>query len=285
MQFRKKNIRILVLFLYSDYGSANIARNKIWEYLLVFLLVLNFTSPLLLAVLYVYLTRDEKGVTEFWTLGYEFQEKRFGMIINFIGEYSYFAVYVEYPCLCTLSVCVLVHRYGLLLLQFDEGLRKMEFSMFSTKCFRIVNRYTEIEKKILLLKDTLSAPMFIMLLGSFFNIYTALSNTLQEEVPSYDWIELGSNASTGTIIIFSLTFCCSRIPENMLKIKTSLGLLIDKHQFKYRNGNEELKCLKRIEKKDVIYMSAGDVVDFRISFLLTAFGSLLTYSILIVNLN
>ncbi|GFY74300.1 uncharacterized protein TNIN_488991 [Trichonephila inaurata madagascariensis] len=190
MQFRKKNIRILVLFLYSDNGSANIARNKSWEYLLVFL-VLNFTSPLLLAVLYVYLTRDEEGITEFWTLGYEFQEKRFGMIINFIGEYSYFAVYVEYPCLCTLSACVLVHRYGLLLFQFDEGLRKMELSMFSTKCFRVVNRYTEIEKKILLLKDTLSAPMFIMLLGSFFNIYTALSNTLQEEVPSYYWIELG----------------------------------------------------------------------------------------------
>ncbi|GFR17005.1 uncharacterized protein TNCT_415481 [Trichonephila clavata] len=285
MQFRKKTIRILVLFLYFDPESANFARNKTWEYLLIFLLVLNFISPLLLAVLYVYLTRDEEGVIEYWAMGYEFQEKRCGMITTFIGVYSYFAVYVEYPCLCTLSVCVLVHRYVLLLFQFDESLRKMEFSMFPTKCFRVVNKYTEIEKKILLLKDTLSAPMFIMLLGSFFNIYTALSNTLKDDVPSYYWIELGSNASTGTVIIFSLTFCCSRIPENMLKIKTTLGSLIDKHQFKYQNGNEEMKCLKRVEKKDVIYMSAGDVVDFRISFLLTAFGTLLTYSILIVNLN
>ncbi|GFT70371.1 uncharacterized protein NPIL_247131 [Nephila pilipes] len=276
---------MLILFLYSDHGSASIARNKNWARLLNFLLVVNYTSPVLLSVIFVCISQEQDGVTEFWTLGYEFQEKRSRMILNFIGEYSYFAVCVEYPCLCSLSVCVLVYRYGLLLLQYDGDFKNMDFSIISPKCFRLVNSYTEMEEKILLLKDTLSTPMFLMLLSSFFTIYTGLSHMLKEEVPSYFWVELGSNTVTGTVIIFSLTLCCSQVPKNMLKIKMSLGLLIDKHQFRYPNEKEQIKVLKRVEKKEVICMSAGDVIDFKISFLLTAFGTLFTYSVLIVNLS
>ncbi|GIZ01586.1 uncharacterized protein CEXT_766871 [Caerostris extrusa] len=97
-------------------------------------------------------------------------------------------------------------------------------------------------------------------------------------------LELFVFASTGVVFLTSLTLCCSKIPESMIKIKSTLAALIDRHQVNDLSVGREIRLLERMEKKEIIYLSAGDMVYFRKEFLLSAFGTFLTYGLLIVNM-
>ncbi|GBO45833.1 hypothetical protein AVEN_41516-1 [Araneus ventricosus] len=154
----------------------------------------------------------------------------------------------------------------------------------TVKCTNIQKDYNIIEENVRLLKLILSTPLFVILLGSFFNLYVVLAYSRYEEVPSCMIVELVVNAFTGVGIISFLIICSSKIPENMLKIKETASLLIDKYQLNIMNKGKAICILDRIEKKNVIYLSACGMIDFKKSLLLTAFGSLFTYGLLILNL-
>ncbi|GFS82248.1 uncharacterized protein NPIL_576601 [Nephila pilipes] len=152
------------------------------------------------------------------------------------------------------------------------------------KYTKILSDYSNIEKKIHLLKGTLSISLLLILSICFCNLYTTLSSSIQGIPSILHTLVLSSNALTGVIIIFSLTIVSDRIPEYMSDIRTLAGFLIDAYPYHNFNDLEEVVILKKIKKKKVIYLSAGGVVYIKRSFLLSAFGTLFTYGLLVVNL-
>ncbi|GBN50051.1 hypothetical protein AVEN_32683-1 [Araneus ventricosus] len=140
------------------------------------------------------------------------------------------------------------------------------------------------EENIRNLKEILSIPLLISLLNGLFNLFLVLTTLLKYDVTQCRMIELMTRAFIGIVNIVPLVICSSKIPENMMKIKETFGLLIEKHQLHFRHKGKGFSILKRIERKNEIYLSAYGMIDFRRSFLLTAFGSLLTYGLLVSNL-
>ncbi|GFQ83060.1 uncharacterized protein TNCT_193691 [Trichonephila clavata] len=280
---KRKNLRLLILFLNTRRNICPSVDKNYHRWINIFVLG-NVIATILFAVVFACFTQGVDGAAEFWTLGSKFSNKKYETILNFIGGYAYYLVYSEYPISFTLSTCKLVYRYGLVLQQYNEDIKNLNYSSITAKCFEIANRYTAIEQNIHLLKDTLSFSLFLMLVSGFFNIYTALSYILTYDVPLHICAELSSNACTGAMIIILLTIYCSRIPEYMMAIKGSVGSVIDKNQMHNLNLVGEVRFLTRIENKDIVYLSAGGMINFTKSFLLPAFGTILTYSILIVKL-
>ncbi|GFQ86376.1 uncharacterized protein TNCT_712051 [Trichonephila clavata] len=185
-----------------------------------------------------------------------------------------------YPFLFTVSICILIHRYGLLLLQFNNTLKTADFSVMSIKCVDIINDYARIEKKIRLLSEVFSVPLFVMLVVSFFDLYIAMFIYLKTNSP-FNWPEIFLNAFTSLVILFSLALCGSKIPEYMLQIQKTAKLLINKCDVSHSEGVKQLYLLRRILKNDVIYLSAGGMVDLKKSLLLSAAGTFFTYGMLL----
>ncbi|GFY62864.1 uncharacterized protein TNIN_278941 [Trichonephila inaurata madagascariensis] len=200
-----------------------------------------------------------------------------------MAEYMHYTIYLQYPCLFVVSISNLVYRYGLILVQFNSDVINMDFVAIPTKCREIVEVYNGIEKKVRLLKDSLSTSLFIMLANSFFNFYTCLSTAFLRTNPPHYVLEAVCNAFTGIFTITTLTIFLSRIPETMMTIKTTLGSLIEEYQC-CLNGGKEIYLLERMEKKDIIYLSACNIIDFKKTFLLSAFGTVFTYGLIIVNI-
>ncbi|GFQ83064.1 hypothetical protein TNCT_193721 [Trichonephila clavata] len=73
----------------------------------------------------------------------------------------------------------------------------------------------------------------------------------------------------------------SKIPESMSKIKATVEVMLDENKFHDSDEKKAQFLLKRIEKKSIIYLSVCGMVDLKRSFLLSAFGTLFTYGILI----
>ncbi|GIY78645.1 uncharacterized protein CEXT_720041 [Caerostris extrusa] len=233
------------------------------------------TTPSFLAALYTYFA-GETGIVVFWTFGYNIIEGKYKVLVNFIGGLMYYTVYMEFPCFASLSVCVLVHHYELLLRDFHDDLKKRSLSLKISKFNKLLNKYNNIVENLLLLRDTLSKPLLAALLNGFLNLYLVLSFSLQEEVVFIMILELFILALTGVLLLTSLILCCSGIPEYMIKIKSTLAAIIDRHQVRDLTLGREIRLLERMEKKEIIYLSACDMVYFRKEFLLSAFGTFLT---------
>ncbi|GFQ71054.1 uncharacterized protein TNCT_249971 [Trichonephila clavata] len=284
MQSQEKNFRILIFFLNSNPNLSRNYINKNYTHLKILVLLNNFILPVILSAVFTYLTRDEDDASEFWTLRYPLEDNRNRAVINFIGSHIYFSVYVTYPCFFAISMLLLIQRCVFFLRQFYKNLKNIDSIALSAKSTKIANEYYRIEEKISLLSNVLSTPLFIILLNSFFNLYGALSISLQQNLSPYYVFEMCCCAFTGIVVIVSLTICNSRIPEWMLKIKGTTGSVIDKYKFYKLTDKRTIDLFERMERKDVIFMSACGMVLFKRSFLLSAFGALFTYGVLLVNL-
>ncbi|GFQ73308.1 uncharacterized protein TNCT_282991 [Trichonephila clavata] len=282
MSSQRRNLHVLLIELKSRFNilKTNIRRKRI---LLLGITIFICILPMLFALLYTYLAYVENKEDYFWSLELALQNKKQKILVMIIGEYMYFTVSLEYPCLFALSVCTLVHHYGLLILYINNELTKRNLTTDPKKLRRIISDFICLEKKISLLKDSLSTSLFIILLICFCNLFTVLSSCLEEEITSFLALELCSNGFTGVAVIFSLTTCCSKIPDYILRTKMAAKALIDKYVLNEFDYGKTVNLLKIIVEKDAIYLSAGDIVYFKKSFLLSAFGTLFTYGLLIMN--
>ncbi|GIY78316.1 uncharacterized protein CDAR_2361 [Caerostris darwini] len=151
-----------------------------------------------------------------------------------------------------------------------------------------LKEYFKIVEVIDQLKTVLSFPMLVILTSSFFTSCTGIAFFVSEapDLLATYAVEISSNIITGISTIISLTICSSRISECMSDVKETVECLIERHQFgNLRFEQKVIFLLKRIEKKEVIYMSACDMVYFQRDFLLTVFGTLFSYGVLIYTLN
>ncbi|GFT70356.1 uncharacterized protein NPIL_247061 [Nephila pilipes] len=153
----------------------------------------------------------------------------------------------------------------------------------SSKGLEIIDDYYRIEEKLRVLTETLSVPLFIMMLISFVDLYSALVFYLQDDIPSFYLPEIYISAITGVLVVCSLTICSTKIPQYMMDIRTTVRLLINKYEENDLRSEKEFRLLCRMEENDEIYLSACGMVSFQKSLLLSAFGTFFTYALLIEN--
>ncbi|GBM92337.1 hypothetical protein AVEN_146881-1 [Araneus ventricosus] len=201
----------------------------------------------------------------------------------FVGGYVHGTVIVEFPTLIALSICYHVKRWAILLSTYNIYLKNMDFHANPANFSNIFQEYIIIEKHLRILKETLSIPLLLCLSCAFVNSYIMLSETLQLN-ESFRLLDICTYSIMDVLFTAGLTIACSMIPENMLKIKTTAGILLDRYQLYDVIEEKEIHILKRIEGKNIIYLTAGDVINIKRSFLLSSSGTLLTYGLLIYNL-
>ncbi|KAG8199643.1 hypothetical protein JTE90_009474 [Oedothorax gibbosus] len=151
----------------------------------------------------------------------------------------------------------------------------------------MLREYLSIIKSIRYLKETLSVPLTLVLINNFFALYTTLSHYLQLTTEPNDTartVEVSVNALICLTNFICLTLMSSRIPEELSEVKTIVGELIQKHKLKIKQKDEVLFLLNRIEKSEIIHLTACGLMDFERSFILSALGNVLTYGLLVFNL-
>ncbi|GBN89839.1 hypothetical protein AVEN_41986-1 [Araneus ventricosus] len=247
------------------------------------MLLLAFRAVLLFLVAFQVYHLPEM-TSMFWSFGYLFKEREYQIAVSVMGEFMYYTVFFEFPCITTLSYCLLIKQCVFPLSQFKTNLKGLHSDMLSQKCFKILKAYNVLEENIRLLKQLLSTPLFAILLSCSMNLYGALDLSLGKEIPSSLLAKYFIDASIHSIAIVSLITYSSEIPEAIQQIKETAGLLIEKNHLSTMSRGIELSYLERLEKKEEIFLSAGGMVDLKKSLLLSIAGAFLTYGFLIISL-
>ncbi|GBO28956.1 hypothetical protein AVEN_220797-1 [Araneus ventricosus] len=282
MLYRKKNVQRL---LDSIKSNSKISVNRISKKctLLTNLCLLSISIYFVfLAAVNAFLLYEMSSVI--WTYGCGIQSNIVRTFVDFICTYAYYSIYMELPLFMALSISVLIHQYGVLLLEYKKDLNSPNFTRTLVTYSKIVKVYNKVEEDVIFLKDVLSTPLFFSFLLSIFHLYTALSSIFQLEIPLHSVMELCNNAITGSAVLSSLAYFSCKIPDYLSEIQTTIGSLIDKHEFKHNNAVKDLLILYRVEKKETIYLSACGAIYFKRGFLLSVYGALFTYGTLISGL-
>ncbi|GIX92946.1 uncharacterized protein CDAR_595041 [Caerostris darwini] len=286
LMHQKDNLERLKYFLKSNQlklkTGAIANRNRFSSILLAIFLI----TPLILSILHVYTTHENHN-SDYFLYGYSRMEDKLHFFFCCAGAYTYYSIFMKYPVIMALSMCVLIHRYGLLLHKCNADFKDVSACINSSKCNAILNNYFEILHMIRFLKQTLSIPLCFAMLIGFFCIYSAIEygfNNNGEELYVF-YVELLSNVLTGTLLLCSIAMPSARIPEYLRDMKTTAEFLLDKHPLNNIQKTKSLVLLKRIERKQTIYLSACGFVHIQKGFLLSAFGSFITYGILISSLH
>ncbi|KAF8767243.1 hypothetical protein HNY73_020227 [Argiope bruennichi] len=257
--------------------------NKYCKRFVGLLILIFHLLPIFLAALQPHLY-DEKETT-FWAFGYKFEERKYDVASWSIGEYIQYAVFLEFFCIVTLSGCLLIRHCGIQLTLFHLSLKSMDYNVLIQNALEVLNDYKKLEENIRLLKQVSSMPLFLILLNCCLNLYGGLAYFLKGGIVDFLAIQYAIFSLMGILAMTTLILYSSIIPEIIQEIKETSGHLIEKHQLNIPRRGKETFFLKRLEKKNVIFLSAGGMVDLKKSLILSIIGALFTYGLLIINLN
>ncbi|GIY69716.1 uncharacterized protein CDAR_219991 [Caerostris darwini] len=285
---QKKKIYRLMIILNLHKPQLKSKGRRIYSRVIHFIILIIIILPFLLAALFVYLSIEEDDMVEFYTFGHYIADETSRIFICYIGSYMYYVVYMAYPCFVTLSMCVLVFRCSLYLQQFNSKLKNIQLKAFHVKRFDIIGDYNMMLETVRLLKDSLSSPLFISLISSFLLMYVTLYNILKEDIPTFYMVELICNTISAALILAVLSIFSYRFSHNFSEVSATAGMLLtnlNQSNLLHLCDKRTLFFIKRIEKQRTVHLSACGMLEIKRSFLFTAFGTLFTYGLLIVNLN
>ncbi|GBN58832.1 hypothetical protein AVEN_122493-1 [Araneus ventricosus] len=238
---------------------------------------------MVLVTIHGYLCFEAKDSEIYWTYRQKIDKNKYRFVVGWFGTYAFHVVCMEYPCIITFSMSILMQQCEGILLQFQKNIKNAKFST-PAQYYRMLNDYNTIEDKILLLQAIMSKPLFLILSIGFLSFYSSFMAFFLVEYDAYDLTEVVSNCFTATTIIVSVTIYRSRIPERILEIKRTIRSVIDEQKAANQMIEREISALVRIEQKEVVHLTACGLVYLERTFLLSAFGTVFTYGLLISNL-
>lgn len=199
---------------------------------------------------------------------------------------SYYGIWVSLPCYAVLFVCYFVMRCRNMLKHYCKRFRKIDLNIHSAETHHIVKEYFFIRKIIQELNRILSTPFMIIFACSLLSLFSSFTTVLVIRETTFDLVfSYATFLTIEPIKLMIITIFVSKIPEFFSEMKSKVTNMIDNSKIELLRNTELFFMLKRIENKDLIYLTVGSIFNISKEFLFTTLGSLLTYSLLLISVN
>lgn len=138
-----------------------------------------------------------------------------------------------------------------------------------------------------IIKNTFSTYLSFMIVKNILNIFILTCIVLKRNI--FDNFSLGISFYIGIELFYfiSTVYLASGIPDEMDNLLELLKQIYEELSLKDKEDELILikKQIKLITLKDAIVLTAGGWADLRKSLILTCFGNLITYSLIIIQYN
>ncbi|KAG8183274.1 hypothetical protein JTE90_006468 [Oedothorax gibbosus] len=244
-------------------------------------LVIFSITPTAFSLMFLCFERDTSTDT-FWTFGYKLGYfNHWGKLIIFVNVNLYVSLQVVFPGLVTCVYCSCCHRFSKLITCCNNNLEIKVEACIKQK----VSQYIEILNGIELLQRTFSKPIFLLVSMHVIHMFALLAYFLTFTKDQFTGVVIGESVvitSTSSLSICAVVLFAARIPESIHEVKQRYQLFQENMVFKSSQRDE---IIQLAIDREVVVMSAGGFVQFQKSFILSVFGALLTYGLLILQLN
>ncbi|GBN80059.1 hypothetical protein AVEN_11023-1 [Araneus ventricosus] len=244
-------------------------------------LLCNTAIPIAFALLCICSSSTESRDT-FWTYGYKMEDlSTLTKSCIFVAIIAYNSLKI-FPGILTCIYCVLCIRLSKLLISYNEKLVKIAEGSLHSSPKRLVNQYFEILSTVELLQIIFSEPLFVLILRHFLHLFATLAYVMPFLKQQFTTVIIGEITvivlttclSTIAIMIFA-----SKITDNIQNVKHSFQRYKEKMVLEHEGKDE--KIIQLAIDRDYVQPSACNTIILRKRFILSIFGALLTYSIII----
>lgn len=248
-------------------------------------LALFLTTPIAYAVVCAGYYNNS-SFPSFWLYGFTVQSMHpYGIVLLFFNVFLYISLQALFPGLCACAYCFLCYAIY-------KCLKKCELTLINVKSTfadivwkTFVTQYFSVLSVAEVLNSCFSVPIFLIILMHVLHMFSLLASLLtytkeQFSVPFICEaliILVTSVFSTLSIVIFA-----SLVPDQACKLRRRWKRILEETVLE--KDQTDLVIQLAVDR-EIIPMTACDVVTLQKRFILPLFGALLTYGFLIMQIN
>lgn len=238
-------------------------------------------------VSFVHTVIEDQNVS-FYTFGYIVENEILHQILAFYGHFIYYST-CTFTAFVSFSLSRIFYKWGTALGYYNRLLKfYFKDKKLLVKNSNFLKEYFLIVKTLQKLNKALSYPSFIVVFCGLGMVFISLYNIVLVEdkgkisSPGYI-IQFGFNCACGFLMVVSYSLSCSMIPDKLTEIRKTVNDYINRYGNHYIVSQDVTFFLQRIEKEEIVCISAGGMFQFNRQFTFSAFGATLTYALLIIS--
>ena len=282
---RKKEIAALVLQIYSLHKKFKTSR-KSSKYITPFIILTLIIPYIICIVNQKFIHLKLKKFPEF-AFDCEVSSMIWKRIIIFYANIAFLVFCVCFPFYLTISFSILFLRCSDVFSGYKRVLER-ELKKKAIKNIKVLKTFFDITNTARCLTDQLKNVSFFIIFYGLAGIFTIILRISLGKFLSYDYgyiIFVMYHIACSILIVLSYTLCGSSISESMMEVKRTVREFLNGCNYQNFAEQQSIYYLKRIESEEVVYISVCGLLYLTRSFLLTATGAIITYGLLIINLN
>lgn len=273
-----------VLLKISNYRKK-VGLKKSRSYIMT-LLIIVLLSPLIMCIFsQIILDLETKSII-YYAFQYEIRSKILRRIILFNGNFVYLVFCVGFPIYLTFCLNILFYRCSDMLFNYNAELQT-ELRSKANVNIEILKTFFNMTK---LMKKLDHAVMHLSFLIVFYSLHAVFSVLLTMSIDVHykfktEYLSFEIVYFTfSTIMFVSYAICCSMVPENLITIKSTVREFMNEYAPFVHVTKQNVYYLQRIENEEIVYMSACGLFPLTRSFILSAFGAIFSYGLLVTSL-
>lgn len=215
------------------------------------------------------------------------QNETCNLILNVIlrfGKYIAIDFPNSLPVLLSVALSITFYRWSMVLDIYEHVLRQLRATENNSE---FLEDFFSIHKCLRRVSKSLSLISFLIIFHSmtilFVTLHFAITRSTELFSSAFVTVQIFLQFISGALTLTSYTFCAGRIPESLQNIKETARELFVVYGGKNCLPKNVLFYLERMEREDVVYISAYGLFNITKGFILSAVGVTLTYDLLIIN--
>ncbi|GBM55560.1 hypothetical protein AVEN_74520-1 [Araneus ventricosus] len=256
--------------------------------LAVNLLVVGSTlTPILFATAIAIKLASDYGMKLSYSFFVDFEEDFLGISVRFFVVQMVYMYQYAFPVIVGIMCGVFYYEFSEIFSRFRKDLKSKGSSMNREDILSCMRMYTSLFEVVHDLQNAISLPCFFFLCTQLTVMFCTIAMFVLTRAEHFSTPHL---FETALIIIMAIpsvvgtVLCGSRINTQYQKTQTAIVFLKDR-LIKQAYYDETIVCyLNLMIDKEFPIMSACGIVQLTPNFMLGMFGSLFTYSLLILNL-
>lgn len=229
-----------------------------------------------------------KPVRGFWTYGHVVRDKTLNNLFFTAGNWLLYLSHITVPSLVTAYAAALLGRLSRTLGQYAVRLEKLTRVEDEGERARILGTFFVLSRLSRELASILDVPTLFVITISFSAMFTSIeyfiSGGLDSVSIAFETLLLFASSCAN---LLAIALCSSALPRRLADIRTTSAGIVDRltlASFSSPRDDKMVPLLRRIESEDLVYITACGMVRLDRSFVLSAFGTLFTYSMLILSI-
>ncbi|GBN09875.1 hypothetical protein AVEN_31845-1 [Araneus ventricosus] len=194
------------------------------------------------------------------------------------------AILLMFPALVAMLSGAVYYAFSDLLGMFCEKLRNAQSFVVDYKVVMgLFQNYNDFSKMAHDVEKLLSSTSFLLLCSQWLNLYVVLVTYVMVDNKSFTTVhtwECIPRLILAPLTITILVFCASRVSSQVYKMRNHLRSIYNNLDYNI----ETLHLVKKMIKTEVPQMTACSILSLKPVLILSLFGSVLTYGLLVLSI-